>query len=94
MGLKNRNISSKIKRSKVTDYAALSVHVSVLLSNCNINIASQQGHVSLGELRLDKALVYAPVCMDGIELRITIWCSIYSTGPRRGKTCLQGFRQK
>ena len=26
MFLKNRNISSKIKRSKVTDYAALNVH--------------------------------------------------------------------
>ena len=27
MFLKNRNISSKIKRSKVTDYAALNMHV-------------------------------------------------------------------
>ena len=26
--LKNRNINSKVKRSKVTDYAALSVHSS------------------------------------------------------------------
>ena len=30
MFLKNRNIISKIKRSKVTDYAALSRHVGVL----------------------------------------------------------------
>ena len=29
MFLKNRNISSKIKRSKVTDYAALSIDISI-----------------------------------------------------------------
>ena len=34
--LKNRNISSKIKRSKVTDYAALSVHVMEVVSKFKI----------------------------------------------------------
>ena len=33
MFLKNRNISSKIKRSKITDYAALIVFGLALLSN-------------------------------------------------------------
>ena len=31
MFLKNRNISSKIKRSKVTDYAALKVNLSSIV---------------------------------------------------------------
>ena len=33
--LKNKNISFKIKRSKVTDYAALRVHLVTYCSQCN-----------------------------------------------------------
>ena len=38
MFLKNRNISSKIKRSKVTDYAALSVKILFYILKLNVNI--------------------------------------------------------
>ena len=40
MFLKNRNISSKIKRSKVTDYAALTKPVSaeILCTGPNVNV--------------------------------------------------------
>ena len=57
MFLKNRNINSKIKRSKVTDYAAL---------NCHNDISSKIGGLKIGlSLHLHKDLVYASIESSG-----------------------------
>ena len=37
--LKNRNISSKIKRSKVTDYAGLNVSLAIFMDNPSLRLS-------------------------------------------------------
>ena len=64
MFLKNRNISSKIKRSKVTDYAALSGHSKIDKNDLNDKCQRNEGDfcntvkpVLGGHSKIDKSKV-------------------------------------
>ena len=62
--LKNRIISSKIKRSKVTDYAALNTEV----SDFSIYILSQYKQTEMGSGPIRHSILGPRVCLGRIVL--------------------------